>query len=112
MRIGRRRLADSIRSAAMVSACLALVAMTGGLLLAIHLLSINHTEHHDSPECSICQQLLVAPQKATLVPSVELLHSVPSLPTDEPELTERVESRHLRTSPPRGPPCSYRSQSA
>lgn len=112
MRIGRRKLADSIRTAALVSACLALVAMTSGLLLAIHLLSVNHTEHHDSHECSICQQLLVAPQKAALVPSVELLHSVPALPTDEPELTEHVESRHLRTSPPRGPPCSYRSQSA
>jgi len=112
MRIGHRKLADSIRTATLVSACLAFVAMTSGLLLAIHLLSVNHTEHHDSHECPICQLLVVAPQKATLAPSVELLHSVPTLPTDGPELTEHVESHHLRTSPPRGPPCSYRSQSA
>lgn len=112
MRIGRRKLADSIRTAALVSACLALVAMTNGLLLAIHLLSVNHTGHHDSHECSICQQLLVAPQKATLVPSVELLHGVPTLPADGLEFTEHVKSHHLRTSPPRGPPCSYRFQSA
>ncbi len=105
MRIGRRKLADLIRTAALVSACLALVAMTSGLLLAIHLLSVNHTEHHDSHECSICQQLVVAPQKATLAPGVAIVHNTREFREDVPGFNEHIETCHLQISRPRGPPC-------
>lgn len=104
-RICRGKLTDSMRAGALISACVAFVAMTSGLLLTIHLLTVDHAGHHDSHECSICQQLLVSPQKVTLVPSIAFAHGICDLPADVPEFSEHAEARYPQISRPRGPPC-------
>ncbi|MEN6423766.1 MAG: hypothetical protein ABFE13_00275 [Phycisphaerales bacterium] len=111
MRIGRKQLAGSVRTALLVSACLALVAMTSGLLLTVHLLIAGHSSDHDSHDCSICQQFAVVSKKIATAPAAESVHASGVFLTDVPESTEYVETRYPRTSPPRGPPCSYPSQS-
>lgn len=111
MRIGREQIVGSIRTAALVSACLALVAMTSGLLLTVHLLIAGHSGDHDSHDCSICQQLAVVSKKIATAPAAESVHTCGVFLTDVPESAEHVETRYPRTSPPRGPPCSYPSQS-
>jgi hypothetical protein len=106
MRIGRKQLAGSVRTAAIVSAGLALVAMTSGLLLTVHLLSAGHSSDHDSHDCGICRQLAVVSKKIATVPATEFVHTPGTFHTDAPESIEHVEACYPWTSPPRGPPCS------
>ncbi len=44
---------------------LVFVSMSTGLLLDLHLHSLDHPESHDSHDCSICKHLLLGPQKFT-----------------------------------------------
>ncbi len=104
MKIRHKQLAGSIRTAVLLSAGLALVAMTSGLLLAIHVNSAGHSADHDSYDCSICQQLVVASKKIMLVPSVELVHDSLVFREDVPAITQHVEARYPQASRPRGPP--------
>ena len=106
MRSGSRQLAGSMRTAVLVSACLALVATTSGLLLALHILYADHAHNHDSDDCAICQQLLATSKKPALAPQVERMYEAPGFCTDAPQLVEHVEHRLLQVAQPRGPPCS------
>lgn len=106
MRIGSRQLAGSIRTAVLISVCLAVVAMTSGLLLAIHLLNAEHSATHDSHDCSVCQHLLASSKKVMPAPGVELVQQIPVRCTDTPEFVEHIDHRYPETSRPRGPPCS------
>ncbi len=110
MRIGSRQLAGSVRAAVLIAAGVAVFAMTSGLLLTIHLLAADHSHSHDSPDCSICQQLLILSKKALPAPVVELVQQAPILGEDAPGLIEHIEHQSLWTSQPRGPPCSCLGQ--
>jgi hypothetical protein len=112
MRIGSRQLAGSIRHAVLISVCAAVVAMTSGLLLAIHVLSADHSAaDHDSHDCAICQQLLILSKKALPAPAVDLVQQTPVLGQDVPDFVEHVEHLYLQISRPRGPPRSCLHQS-
>jgi len=106
MRFGTGQLASSIRTAVLISACVALVAMTSGLLLAIHLLNAEHSPTHDTHDCSVCQQLLASSKKVLSTPGVELVQRTPVLCAEAPDFVEHIEHRYLQISRPRGPPCS------
>lgn len=108
---GSRQLADSIRTALLISACAALVAMTSGLLLTIHLLSTDQHGHHDSHDCVVCQQLLAASKKALPAPATELVRLVPAICEDAPVPVEHIQHHSTEVSPPRGPPCFHSAQS-
>ncbi len=103
MRIGSGQLPHSIRTAVLVAACVALVAMTSGLLLAIHILNTEHSATHDSHDCTVCQQLLASSKKVLPAPGVELVQQTPIPCADVPESVQHVEHRHLQVSRPRTP---------
>lgn len=106
MRIGSRQLAGSTRTALLLAACAALVATTTGLLLAIHLLSVDHSADHDSHHCAICQQLLAVSKEILLVPSAAIVRDCPIFRAAAPVITEHVEARCPQVLRPRGPPLS------
>ena len=112
MRIGSGQLVGSMRTAVLLAACAVIVAMTTGLFLAIHLSTADHSADHNSPDCSICQQLAVVSKRIAPAPPAQFAHDAPAFHTDVPESTEHVETRCPRTSRPRSPPCSYQSESA
>lgn len=107
MRIGSRQLACPMRTALLISACAALFAMTSGMLLAIHILSTDHSAtDHDSHDCAICQQLLALSKKVLASPEVELTLETPAFSENVPAIAEHVETRCPLTSQSRGPPLS------
>ncbi len=105
MWIDFKQLAGPIRTAVLISACVALVAMTSGLFLAIHILSAEHSATHDSHDCAVCQQLLASSKKVLPSPDVELVRQAPIPCANIAESVQHVEHRHLEASQPRGPPC-------
>jgi hypothetical protein len=111
MRIGSRQLAGSMRTAVLISACMALMAMTSGLLLAIHLLGAEHSATHHTHDCAVCQQLLASSKKVLPAPGIELAQRTPVLCEDTPEFVQHVSHRYPEASRPRGPPCSCLQQS-
>ncbi|HNS20459.1 MAG TPA: hypothetical protein PKH24_08160 [Sedimentisphaerales bacterium] len=104
MRIGSGQLAGLKRTTLLLAACAVLVATTSGLLLTLHLLSVDHSADHDSHDCAICQQLLIVSKNAAIVASVELTHDTPVFRTDLPAMAEPVGIHQLQASLPRGPP--------
>lgn len=106
MRIGSRQLAGSTRTASLLAACVSLVATTTGLLLAIHLLTVDHCADHNSDHCAICQQLLVVSKETLLVPSVAIVRDCPIFRAAAPVITEHVEACYPQVLRPRGPPLS------
>lgn len=107
MQIGSRQLAGPMRTGLLIAACAALFAMTSGMLLAIHILSTDHSAaDHDFHDCAICQQLLALSKKVLASPQIELTLEAPAFSEDAPVVAEHVETRCPRTSQPRGPPLS------
>jgi len=100
-----------MRTALLIAACAALVAMTSGLLLTFHLLSAEHSATHHSHDCSVCQQLLASSKKVLPSSDVESVQQSPALREDAPDFVEHVEHRCPEVSRPRGPPCSSLHQS-
>ena len=103
MRMNVRQREIVLRTGVVLSACVALSAMTSGLLLAIHLGSVEHTTDHDAGSCSLCQHLLVMPKGLMLAPSAGLVHDTCAC-TVAPELVAHVQVLRLHASQPRGPP--------
>jgi len=54
--------------------------MVTGISLQLHLLSHEHSREHDSDECPICRQLLIAPAKF-----------LPELETSQPDTEQHKE---------------------
>ncbi len=94
------------RTAMLMASCLAFVAMTTGLILVLHLLEAGHACCHDSHDCGICQQLLIASKKPALAPCAEWIVDVPALRTIAPVSVAPMKTCTLLASRPRGPPCS------
>lgn len=111
MRIDPPQPISSMRTTVLLSACLALVATTSGLLLAIHIHYANHSHNHNSQDCAVCQQLLATSKKPTLMPDGERVQEAPALCTAAPEFIEHVEHRLPQVARPRGPPRSFGHQS-
>ncbi|MEN6337734.1 MAG: hypothetical protein ABFE01_26060 [Phycisphaerales bacterium] len=107
-----RQLAGKVRTALLIAACAALVAMTSGLLLTLHLLTAEHSATHHSHDCSVCQQLLASSKKVLPAPDVDLVQQSPAVRFDAPARVEHVEHRYAEVSRPRGPPCFSLHQSA
>lgn len=111
MRIGRRRRGSAIRTAVLVTACLAFVAMTSGLLLMAHLGAFARHADHDSHQCSLCQQLLLGAKKFTIAPAPVLIHAVEAHPINCRPVAGILPTHRPETARPRGPPSIPRSQS-
>lgn len=56
------------RQAVLICITICFVAMVTGLSLQIHLMSDKSPEEHDSKHCSMCQKLLLSPEKFILEP--------------------------------------------
>jgi len=101
MRISRRHLASAMRIAVILSAFAAIVTATSGLLLVIHLNSIEHPADHDSEHCSFCRHSLIPSKKFLPGPFV---HDACASHADPTALTPYASNYHPRTSQPRVPP--------
>jgi hypothetical protein len=112
MRISLKQLVRSMRAVIILSACLALAAMTSGLLLAIHLSDHEHHTDHDSHDCLVCQQLLVVSKEVTLGPADGLICDIQPCRTERSQPTEYVYSHRPQASRQRGPPCASQHQPA
>ncbi len=104
MRIGLRRITGSIRAVVILSVCLAVLAMTTGLLLVIHLHESEHGANHDSQNCPLCQQLLIQSKKLWLHAGDELLTDPAFCRTNQPLPALPVRNHHHPTSWSRAPP--------
>ena len=104
MGIDRKQPAALIRTPAIVISCVALVAMTTGLLLMLHLGDHDHQEKHDSHHCSVCQQLLVLAKQFMVEPNTTIPYVAPVRAISAP-LTAISPLSHLpEATRPRGPP--------
>jgi hypothetical protein len=105
MRFNRRQLIGPLRIAIALTAVATLVAVTSGLLLAIHLNSIEHRTDHQGQDCSFCRHLLIPPKKFLPGPHGEfgLEVCVPCAVFAAP--APCVPDHHPRTSQPRAPPA-------
>lgn len=104
MRIGHRRIPDSTRIALALSVCLGILAVTSGLLLAIHLDHLGHAADHDSQHCSLCRHFLIQLNK--LLPHVgdDLFTDAPFCRASQRLPALPVQNHPHRTSRPRAPP--------
>jgi hypothetical protein len=105
MRIKRRQLVSLPRSAVALAACAAVVAMTSGLLLAIHLHNLEHPTNHGPQNCSLCRHALIAPNKFLPAPPVEFAHDARAAGAGPAAPGQHVSDHHARTSQPRAPPA-------
>jgi len=62
----------SIRKIIFIIATVCFVAVVTGLTLELHLFSHKHPDNHSSSRCSICQQLLITPNKFASEPQLSL----------------------------------------
>ncbi len=104
MRIGPRKIAGSIQVAVILSVCLAVPAMTSGLLLVIHLHESEHGANHDSQNCSLCQQLLIQSEKLWLHAGDDLLTDPAFCRANQPLPALPVRNHHRPASRSRAPP--------
>ena len=107
MRIGLRRISGSTQAAVILSMCLAVMAMTSGLLLAIHLDHSTHGADHDSQNCSLCRHLLILSKKLMLHSGDDLLTDAHICRASQPLPALPAQNHPHRTSRSRAPP--YRS---
>ncbi len=105
MRFSRRQLAGPLRIAVALTAVAALVAVTSGLLLAIHLRGIEHRTDHQRRDCSFCRHLLIPSKKFLSVPHVEFVHDACALRAVLMAPVPCVPDHRPRTSQPRAPPA-------
>jgi hypothetical protein len=104
MRSKRSQLASLIRIVVVLSALVALVAATSGLLLAVHLRSFAHPKDHDPQNCSFCRHVLIPSKKFLPGPHVEVRCEV-GIPWAVPLApTPPAPACHPRASQPRAPP--------
>jgi hypothetical protein len=106
MRISPREFVNSMRAAVILSACLALAAMTSGLLLTIHIGIHKHPADHDSHDCLVCQQLLAVSKEILSSPAGGLICDIQPCRTERSQPAEYVHSRRPQASRQRGPPCA------
>ena len=99
-----RKLRRSLRTAILLSVCLAVTALTTGLLLTIHVGTAGDLENHESQDCSLCRQLSILSKKLMLEPVDELACDVRVFRVDEPEPAPCAHDHYLQTSRPRAPP--------
>lgn len=104
MRIGLRRISGSTQAAVILSVCLAVMAMTSGLLLAIHLDHTDHGANHDSQNCSLCQHLLIQSKKLLLHSGDDLLTDAHICWASQRFPAPPVQNHHRPTSRSRAPP--------
>ncbi len=105
MRTESRRPTSLLRAALLAAACIAFLAMTSGLLLAIHTGLAGHSADHDSHACPICQHLLLA-KEAGLTVGNDTVQDAPAICVKAPEYAEHIATHLLPAAQPRGPPCS------
>ena len=109
MRMSRRK-PGIVRTGMVLSVCLIVAAMTSGLTLAIHLLTLEHPADHDSRNCSLCKQLLIALKELMLGPSTGSVHDAPIHCADAPEFIEHVRRFRFTVWQSRAPPVLTGSQ--
>jgi hypothetical protein len=101
-----------VRAAVLVAVCVALTAMTSGLLLAIHLADAEHHEDHDSHHCRLCQQLLLVAKEFLAISAAPIVSATQVLRVERPAPVRIHHGRPLEVPQPRGPPASSLLQRA
>ena len=96
------------RTTVVFSTCLALIAQMSGLTLAVHLSSLAHPAHHNSENCSICQQSCALSKKLMLDPPAIAPQRVQIRPEEAPESIEPTQDHRPHVHQARAPPCSNR----
>jgi hypothetical protein len=106
MGIDRKQPGALIRTPAIIISCVALVAMTTGLLLTLHLGDHDHQEKHDSHHCSVCQQLLVLAKQFMVEPTAAIPNAAQARRISAPLTAIRPLSHLPEATRPRGPPSA------
>jgi hypothetical protein len=99
-----RKLRRSLRTAVLLSACLAVTALTTGLLLTVHVGNAGGHENHESQDCSLCRQLSILSKKLMLDPVDEFACDVRVFRVDEPQPAPCAQDHDPQTFRPRAPP--------